>query len=417
MHLKTILNLTENHPLFVYDSFRLVKGKPRHRLEIKIRPRKGSSPVCSGCKQPGGGYDTLAERRFEHVPLWGIAVVLLYCMRRVQCPQCGIKVESVPWASGKCPLTKSFMHVLSHWARKLSWVEVARSFFTSWEQVFHSVDYIVQWGLKHRRLDGITAIGIDEIQWHRGHKYLTLVYQINSDCVRLLWIGKDRTAKSLLRFFRMLGKPLSSKIQFVCSDMWKAYLKVVKKKVPQAIHILDRFHIVAKLNKAIDEVRAGEHRKMQQDGYEPLLKNSKWALLKRKKNMTGKQQIKLKTLLQYNLKSVRAYLLKEDFQCLWDYVSPIWAGKFLDCWCTKVMRSRLEPLKKIAKTLRKHRTLILNWFIAKKQFSSGIVEGLNNKVKLTIRKSYGFRSFRCTELALYHSLGKLPEPPITHRFY
>ncbi|MFQ5486794.1 MAG: transposase, partial [Desulfobacterales bacterium] len=109
------------------------------------------------------------------------------------------------------------MHVLSHWARKLSWTEVARSFFTSWEQVFHSVDYIVQWGIKHRKLDGITAIGIDEIQWHRGHKYLTLVYQINSDCVRLLWIGKDRSAKTLLRFFRMLGKPLCQDIQFICS--------------------------------------------------------------------------------------------------------------------------------------------------------------------------------------------------------
>ena len=156
---------------------------------------------------------------------------------------------------------------------------------------------------------------------------------------------------------------------------------------------------------------------MQQDGYEPLLKNSRWALLKRKQNITDKQEIKLKPLLQYNLKSVRAYLLKEDFQCLWDYVSPVWAGKFLDQWCTSVMRSRIEPLKKIAKTLRKHRILILNWFIAKKQFSSGIVEGLNNKVKLTIRKSYGFRTFKCTEIALYHSLGKLPEPPITHRFY
>lgn len=172
MHLKTILNLTENHPLFVYDTFRLLKGEPRHRIEIKIRPRKGSSPVCSGCNKPGSGYDILPERGFHHVPLWGIAVIFHYSMRRVQCADCGIKVETVPWASGKQPLTKSFMHVLSHWARKLSWTEVARSVFTSWEQVFHSVDFIVQWGLKHRKLEGITAIGIDEIQWHRGHKYL-----------------------------------------------------------------------------------------------------------------------------------------------------------------------------------------------------------------------------------------------------
>ena len=133
--------------------------------------------------------------------------------------------------------------------------------------------------------------------------------------------------------------------------------------------------------------------------------------------MTEKQEIKLKELLSYNLKSVRAYLLKEDLDGLWRYVSPAWAGKFLDRWCTRVMRSKIEPMKKEAKTIRKHKELILNWFRAKKAFSCGIVEGLNNKVKLTVRKSYGFKTFRCTGIALYHVLGNLPEPKLTHRFY
>ena len=114
---------------------------------------------------------------------------------------------------------------------------------------------------------------------------------------------------------------------------------------------------------------------------------------------------------------MRAYLLKEDFQQLWDYDSPTWAGKFLDDWCRQVMYSRLEPMKKVAKTLRRHRDLILNYFRARKQFSSGVIEGLNNKVKVTMRKAYGFRTFRVTELALYHALGKLPEPQLAHRFY
>jgi len=113
----------------------------------------------------------------------------------------------------------------------------------------------------------------------------------------------------------------------------------------------------------------------------------------------------------------RAYLLKEDFQQLWEYASPSWAGRFLDEWCCQVMRSRIEPMKKIARTLRSHRTLILNYFRARKQFSSGVVEGLNNKAKLTMRKSYGFRTFHVTEIALYHALGKLPEPDVAHRFF
>jgi transposase len=108
---------------------------------------------------------------------------------------------------------------------------------------------------------------------------------------------------------------------------------------------------------------------------------------------------------------------KEAFQQLWDYNSPAWAAKFLDDWCRQVMRSRIEPMKNIARSLRQHRELILNYFRAQKLLSSGVVEGLNNKAKVTMRKSCGFRTFRCLELALYHSLGKLPEPESTHDFF
>ena len=121
-------------------------------------------------------------------------------------------------------------------------------------------------------------------------------------------------------------------------------------------------------------------------------------------------------LLKYNLRSVRAYLLKEDFQSFWEYRSPYWAGIFLDRWCTRALRSRLEPMKKVARMLRSHRPLILNWFRAKGAIPSGTVEGFNNKAKLTMRKAYGFRTYRAMEIALYHTLGALPEPVVTHRF-
>ena len=153
------------------------------------------------------------------------------------------------------------------------------------------------------------------------------------------------------------------------------------------MHILDRFHIVAHLNKAIDEVRAGEARELKAKGYEPVLKNSRWWFLKRTENLSVKQAEKLADVPRYNLRTVRAYLLKEEFQFFWEYSSAWWAGKFLDQWCKKVMRSRIEPMKKVAKMLRRHRGLILNWFRAKKEFSSGIVEGLNNKAKVTTGKA------------------------------
>ena len=164
-------------------------------------------------------------------------------------------------------------------------------------------------------------------------------------------------------------------------------------------------------------MRASEARRLSQDGYEPVLKKSRWCVLKRKANLTTTQRFRLRELLRYNLKTVRAYLLKEDFQQFWEYNSPTWAAKFLDDWCCQVMRSRIEPMKKVAKTLRGHRELILNYFRARKMFSSGIVEGLNNKAKVTMRKSYGFRTFRIAEIALYHTLGNLPEPQLTHKFH
>jgi transposase len=415
MQIITLLNQCYRFPGFVYHQARL--SEDRKRLEIRVRPRVGSKAICSGCHRPAAGYDQLAERPFEFIPVWGFLVFLLYRMRRVHCKTCGVVVEEVPWADGKHSLTKAYMLFLARWARKLSWKETAASFHTTWDKVCDAVQYVVDWGLAHRTLGPISAIGVDEIQYAKGHKYLTLVYQIDSGLTRLLWIGQERTVETFQGFFAMLGTELSSHIQFVCSDMWKPYLRVVRDKCSQALHILDRFHIVAKMNEALDDVRAAESRKMAQDGYEPLLHKSRWCILKRKANLTAQQKFRLRDLLRYNLQTVRAYLLKEDFQRFWDYNSPTWAGMYLDFWIQQTMRSRIGPMKKIAETLRAHRELLLNYFKAKKQFSSGVVEGLNNKVKVTMRKSYGFRTFRITELALYHALGKLPEPELTHEFF
>lgn len=409
------MNNYQRYPGFVYEKARLCRET--QTIEIAVRARRGSRPVCSGCDNPATAYDHLNLRRFEFVPFWGCMVVLLYHMRRVDCRTCGVRVETVPWGAGKHQLTNAYMLFLAHWARKLSWQETARSFRSTWEKVSQSVEYVVQWGLEHRQLGPIAAIGVDEIQYARGHKYLTLVYQIEQQCTRLLWIGRERTTESFEGFFTLIGEELARQIEFVCSDMWQAYLTVIRQRCGQAIHILDRFHIVAKMNTALDQVRAAEARRLAHDGYEPVLKKTRWCVLKRKANLTEHERFRLRDLLRYNLQTARAYLLKEDFQQLWEYQSPQWAGRFLDDWCAQVMRSRIEPMKKVARTLRLHRALLLNYFRARKQLSSGVVEGLNNKAKLTMRKSFGFRTFRITEIALYHALGKLPEPDVAHRFY
>ncbi len=417
MQLKTILNRVQKFKSFVYGAVRWAETAREPTVEVELLPRRGSRPVCSGCSHRRAGYDTLAQRRFEFIPMWGIKVFFLYAPRRVDCPACGVRVERMPWAEGKHRLTEAYAWFLAGWAKRLSWKEVAEAFRTSWDHVFCSVEMAVTWGRAHQDLSAIKAIGIDEIQWQRGHKYLTLVYQIDANCKRLLWIGNKRKVKTLLGFFRWFGKERTAQLGFVCSDMWRPYLKVIAKKAGGALHILDRFHIMAHLSKAIDEVRAGEAKELKEKGYDPVLTKSRWLLLKRPENLTEKQETKLADLLQYNLRSIRSYLLKEEFQLFWSYQSPYWAGEFLDKWCTKTMRSKIEPMKKVARMLRNHRPLLLNWFRAKKQFSSGIVEGFNNKAKLTTRKAYGFKTYHAAEIALYHALGALPVPETAHEFF
>ena len=416
MQLKTILNRVEPFKSFVYGKAKWVEGTGRPTLEVALDARKNGRAICSGCGRPGPGYDRLPERRFEFVPLWGIAVLFVYALRRVDCPRCGVTAERVPWARGKCHLTISYRWFLARWAKRLSWDEVACIFHTTWRSVFEAVKHAVWWGILHRDLDRIEAIGVDEIQWQRGHHYLTLVYQIEEGMKRLLWVAQERTEQSLRGFFQFLSAEARQSIRFVCSDMWRPYLNVIAEQLKHAVHVLDRFHIMKKMNEAIDEVRRAEAARLERDGYEPVLKHSRWCLLKRRENLTEKQTVKLAELLQYNLQSVRSRLLREDFQRFWEYTSPLWAGKFLAQWCTRTLRSRIKPMKKIARSLREHRDLILNWFRARGTVSAGAVEGLNNKAKLTTRKAYGFRTYEAIEIALYHTLGKLPEPEFTHEF-
>jgi transposase len=417
MQLKTILNHVEKHKSFVYGAVRFRQKNKEVAIEVSVRPRQNSRPICSECGCPGPQYDRLPARRFEFVPLWAIAVFFVYRMRRVDCRRCGVKVERVPWGDGQCHLTKSYRWFLAGWAKRMSWQAVADVFHTSWQSVFRSVRHAVIWGVVNRPWGTVKAIGIDEIAWQKGHRYLTLVYQIDEGCKRLLWIGRERTEASLTNFFEILPTKVSKGIKFVCSDMWKPYLKVIAKHASKAVHVLDRFHIMAHFNKALDEVRAEEARQMKRDGYEPVLKHSRWCLLKRPENLTAKQVVKMAELMKYNLRSVRSHLLREEFQRFWEYVSPGWAVRFLDEWCQRTMQTRLEPMKRVARMLRQHRALIINWFRARGTISAGVVEGFNNKAKLATKKAYCFRTYEAIEVALYHQLGNLPEPEFTHKFW
>lgn len=411
MQLKTILNCRYRLKRFVYGKATISED----RLLVKVRSRKNSRPLCGQCGKPGSVYDTRSPRNFAFVPILGMQVFFVYAMRRVDCRTCGVKTERLEWSVGKERMTTAYKWFLSTWARRLSWSETARIFGTSWNRVYRSVQHAVFWGLLHREKPSFSAIGIDEIASKRGHHYLTLVYQIDAGMRRLLWVGENREEKTLEQFFHLFRRSMA-KLEFVCSDMWKPYLNVIAERAPKALNILDRYHVMATMNKKVDRVRAEETRQLKRDGYEPILKHSRWCLLKRPENRTSKQTATLQELLKYNLRTMRAYLMKEDFQRFWSYRSASWAGKFLDTWCTRAMRSQLAPMKEMAGTLRRHRALLLNWFAAKGELSSGSVEGMNTKAKVALRKSYGFKTTEVYKTVLYHELAKLPEHKLAHQF-
>jgi len=421
MLFKTILNHVQYFKGFVYQNANLLESYndwtfSEPSIVVEIRSRKGSRGICGCCRQKGSGYDRLPTRLYKHLPILGLTLYFAYSRRRIDCSSCGVKAEEVPWASGNRQLTETFCWYLASWAKVLSWKEVANRFSLGWDSVFGAVERAVEWGLENRSLDNIHALGVDEIARAKGHRYLTLVYQLDKGRRRLLWIGNDRTKSTFHGFFDWFGPYRSDQIKAICSDQWKAYLNVIKNRIPNAIHILDRFHIVANMNKALDKVRIEEAKRMRADGYEPILTNTKWLLLRRSNNLTENQRTSLNELLEYNIKAVKAYILKEEFQRLWEYTSAAWAEKFIDAWCKRVMYSQIEPMKKQAESIRRHKHLILNWFKAKKEFSSGIVEGLNLKAKLTSRKAYGFKSVEVQKIALYHALGDLPTPEWPHKF-
>jgi len=276
-----------------------------------------------------------------------------------------VVIEHLPWSQGKRPVTLAMMVFLARWARRLSWRETAQTFATSWECVYRSVAWFVQWGLAHRQLEGVEAIGVD----------------------------------------------------FVCSDMWRPYLNVIAAQAGHALHVLDRFHITAHLNQAVDQVRRAESGRLRGRPLAQRLKQMRWKLLRRGARVRGAAKRKLYGLLRSKLATGRAWMLKETFQDFWRYRSLTWARAFLEVWCGRALRSRLAPMQKVARMLRSHEELILNWFKAKGEISNGPVEGLNNKIRVVTRRSYGFRTYAAMEIALYHTLGRLPEPEeFTHRF-
>lgn len=302
-------------------------------------------------------------------------------------------------------ITYSLAKVAALLARKMSYQEVAEYLGLQWRHVAKAVKWAVEWGFAHKKTRPLHVLGLDEVSRRKGHRYLTVAYDLERH--EVVWVGKDREEKTVDEFFSWLGKRRARAIQVVCMDMWAPYLASVRRHVPKATVVFDRFHIVQHLSRAVDDVRrqvvatlAPEERF--------AVKKSRWILIKNPWNLKPDERQRLGEILKLNLPITKAYLLKEAFQKFWEYLQPGRAEPYLRQWLWWASHSRLKPFKEFARMIRDHLDGVLAW--TNIRVSNGALEGMNNKIKMVSHRSFGFRKFDTYVTAIYHSCSNLPLP-------
>jgi len=364
-------------------------------------------PRCGQCGRPvGRTKGRLPGRCWRDLKIRDRPLLLVYSPRRVVCPDCGVRVERIPWAERYSRVTKSLARAVAELSRKTDLSTVAGHYGVNWKTVAGILHRVVQWGLGQRRKKPLHVIGLDEVSRKKGHQYLTLVYDLERG--ELVWAGKDRSKEAIAAFFEELGPRRCKTLRAVSLDMWQPYIDTVKQYAPQAKRVFDRFHVVRHLNQAVDEVRRSLVRKLARDPTRALVKGTRFVLLKNPWNLTPAQKQSLTALVRSNSPLCRAWYLKEDFQKFWDYLQERRAQQHLQKWLWWASHSRLAPFKEFARLVRGHLEGILAW--TRLRISNGALEGMNNKVKLVSHRSYGFRNDDRYIEAIYHNCGNLPLP-------
>jgi transposase len=354
-------------------------------LVIDVRPTV-RLPRCSGCYYQTSKVHDRRTRNWRHRDLAGMYVQLRYSMRRVRCPHCGVRTELVPWAEPSVWFTRDFEDEVAYMAQRTDKTTISDSMRVSWVTVGEIVERVVRRERAPDALDNLTIIGVDELSYRKHHEYVTVVVDHTRSAV--VWVGEGKSAATLNQFFKELGAERAAKLEAVTIDMSGAYIKAVTEASPQAQIIFDRFHVQRLAHDALDEVRRAEVRQVKGTPESGTIKGTRWTLHKSPWNLTRTEEETLDMLQRRNRRLYRAYLLKESLCDILDHAEPFEADTRLDTWLRWARRSRLEPFKRVAATLREHRAGIVAYM--KTRHNSGRIEGLNGKIRAITRRSYGF---------------------------
>jgi transposase len=356
-------------------------------LVVDVAPR-WRKPRCSGCGRRQPGYDSRPGRLWRHLDFAGMKVSLRADRRRVECRYCGVVVEEVPWAPYGSSFTYEFEDMVGYLAQRTDKTTVSSLMRIGWATVGRILERVVERHGPEDRLDGLAVIGVDEISYRRHHKYLTLV--TDHERSEVVWARPGKNADTLRAFFDELGPARCAKLKAITVDLARAFIRAIKDKAPQATIVFDRFHVQRLAHDALDEVRRAEVRELEELDDRQALKKTRWPLLKRPWNLHGFEAEKLSLLQRRNRRLYRAYLLKEALCQILDGRQVNVARRKLGEWFAWATRSRLEPFRKLAHTIRDHIDGILAY--VRSGLSNGRTEALNGKTRTITRRSYGFHS-------------------------
>lgn len=393
------------------DPWRVAEVTPNlddKTIAIRIEWPQGKKGPCPDCSEPCSIYDHREEREWRHLDTMQFKTLLIAQVPRVDCATHGVKSLKVPWADIKSRFTMLFerfaIDVLLAAANQ---TRAAELLGLSWDEVHHIQERAVARGVARRTIDEVKHVGIDEKSFLKGQSYASLLYDI--DGARVLEVVKDRTEEAATALLATLPEDKRSSIEAVAVDMWNPYLAAIGKSLPRADVVHDKFHIVSYLTKMVDEVRRKEHKEMKQNGLEELLTGTRYTWLRNPTNWTEKDEATFEELQSKGLKVARAWAIKETFLDLWDYVYEGPARKFFDRWYWWATHSRLKPVIKVAKMIKRHIDNILTYL--RHRITNAAAEGFNSKVQSIKSAARGFRNFAHYRVAILFHCGKLELHP------
>lgn len=355
-------------------------------VTVRLRRRRR---VCSGCGQLAGHIHGRRLKRWRHLDLGACRCYIECELRRVWCPDCGVRSEAVPWARAGAHHTRDFEDVVAWLAQQMAKTPITKLLRVGWDTVGRIVERVVADRIDQHRLDELVAVGVDEISYRRGQRYLTTV--VDHDSGGIVWCAPGRNAATLQQFFDLLGERKDT-IVAVSIDMSGGYQQAINASIPQAEICFDPFHVVRLAQRAVDQVRRDEWNAHDRS-HTPAgkwIKGTRWSLLKSPEKQTIDQLAKLGEVQQANKPLYRAFLLKEELRLLYHLEDPALAPAHLDSWLSWASRSRLEPFVKLARTIRRYQDGILA--AIRLGLNNGRLEGLNSRIRLISHRSFGFHT-------------------------